>query len=76
MAITAISRYFSDDPNIVGIITTDNLTAITTTDYFSSQKTAVELLNNGVWQWAMDAAGEITDLVLIFYATDQIGFFT
>jgi hypothetical protein len=68
--ITSIKREFNLFPNIVGIVTTDNLSAITTADYFSSQAATVELLNNGVWQW------EVEDIVLIYYATAQIGWFT
>ena len=68
--ITSIKREFNLFPNIVGIVTTDNLSAITTVDYFSSQAADVELLNNGVWQW------ENEDIVLIYYATAQIGWFT
>ncbi len=68
--ITSIKREFNLFPNIVGIVTTDDLTTITTAGYFSTQLSAVELLNNGVWQW------EIEDLVLIYYATNEIGFFT
>ena len=68
--ITSIKREFNLFPNIVGIVTTDNLSAITTAGYFGSQLATVELLNNGVWQW------ENEDLVLIYYATAQIGWFT
>lgn len=68
--ITAIKREFNLFPNIVGIVTTDDLTAITTTGYFATQSADVELLNNGVWQW------EIQDIVLIYYATNLIGWFT
>src|ERR1700679_726678 len=68
--ITSIKREFNLFPNIVGIVTTDDLAVITTTDYFSSQAADVELLNNGVWQW------ENEDIVLIYYATAQIGWFT
>ncbi len=68
--ITSIKREFNLFPNIVGIVTTDDLTEITTTGYFASELDDVELLNNGVWQW------EPEDLVLIYYATAQIGFFT
>lgn len=68
--ITSIKREFNLFPNIVGIVTTDDLTVITTAAYFSSQLTEVELLNNGVWQW------ENEDIVLIYYATAQIGWFT
>jgi hypothetical protein len=69
MAITSIKREFNLDPNIVGIITTDDLTTITTAGYFATQLAAVELLNNGVWQW------EPEDIVLIYYATNLIGWF-
>ena len=68
--ITSIKREFNLFPNIVGIVTTDDLAVITTADYFSSQAVEVELLNNGVWQW------ENEDIVLIYYATAQIGRFT
>jgi hypothetical protein len=68
--ITSIKREFNLFPNIVGIVTTDDLAVITTTGYFSTQAAQVELLNNGVWQW------ETEDIVLIFYATDLIGWFT
>jgi hypothetical protein len=68
--ITSIKREFNLFPNIVGIATTDDLAEITTSGYFASQSDAVELLNNGVWQW------EVEDIVLIFYATDLIGWFT
>jgi hypothetical protein len=69
--ITSIKREFNLFPNIVGIVTTDDLAVITTAGYFlGTQLAQVELLNNGVWQW------EIEDLVLIYYATGQIGFFT
>jgi hypothetical protein len=70
MSITSIKREFNLFPNIVGIVTTDDLTAITTTGYFASQADAVELLNNGVWEW------ENEDIVLIYYATNLIGWFT
>ena len=68
--ITSIKREFNLFPNIVGIVTADDLAVITTADYFSSQAVEVELLNNGVWQW------ENEDIVLIYYATAQIGWFT
>ena len=68
--ITSIKREFNLFPNIVGIVTTDNLATITTAGYFASQLAAVELLNNGVWQW------EIEDLIVIYYSANQIGFFT
>ena len=70
MSITAIKREFNLYPNIVGIVTTDNLTAVTTAGYFSTQLTQVELLNNGVWQWEQE------DIVLMYYSSNQIGWFT
>jgi hypothetical protein len=71
MSITAIGRYFVGDPNIVAIVTTDDLTAITTTGYLNTAAVvaAIEELQNGEFQWTE------TDLVLIYYATAQIGFF-
>lgn len=68
--ITSIKREFNLFPNIVGIVTTADLTTITTAGYWTNETDNVELLNNGVWQW------ENEDLVLIYYATAQIGFFT
>ena len=70
MTITAIKREFNLDPNIVGIVTTDNLSAVTTAGYFATQLVPVELLNNGVWQW------EPEDIVLMYYSSNQIGWFT
>lgn len=72
MAILAIGRYFVGDPNIVSIVTDDDLTEITTTGYLELPATvdSIELLQNGEFQWTE------TDLVLIYYATAQIGFFT
>lgn len=69
MSITAIGRYFVGDPNIVAIVTTDNLATITTTDYLVTQADEIELLQNGEFQWTD------TDLVLIYYS-GGIGFFT
>ncbi len=72
MAILAIGRYFVGDPNIVSIVTDDDLTEITTTGYLELPATldSIALLQNGEFQWTE------TDLVLIYYATAQIGFFT
>lgn len=69
MAITAIGRYFVGDPNIVAIVTTDDLATITTTDYLITQEDEINALQNGEFQWTE------TDLVLIFYS-GGIGFFT
>lgn len=70
MAITAIGRYFVGDPNIVAIVTTDNLATITTNGYVTAQQANIEALQNGEFQWTD------TDLVLMHYSPDQIGFFT
>jgi hypothetical protein len=71
MAILSIGRYFVGDPNIVCIVTDDDLTAITTAGYLTSAEVldSIEALQNGEFQWTE------TDLVLIYYATAQIGFF-
>lgn len=66
MAITAISRYFTGTPNIVAIVTTDNLATITTAGYWAAQQANVEELNNGEFQWDAD------DQVLISYAPDNL----
>jgi hypothetical protein len=68
--ITSIKREFNLFPNIVGIVTTADLTTITTAGYLTNEEANIELLNNGVFQW------EIEDLVLIYYSSNQIGFFT
>lgn len=70
MAITSILRNFDGDPNIVTIVTTDDLATITTAGYLETQIDEMEAINNGTFQWAD------TDLVLMYYATAQIGFFT
>lgn len=67
--ITAIGRYFQINPNIVGIITDDDLTTITTTDYLLDEADNIEALNSGEFEW-LD-----TDIVLISY-DGGIGFFT
>ena len=71
MSILAIARNFDGNPNIVTIVTDDDLTALTTTGYWDLPETkdSVALLQNGEWEWAD------TDLVLIHYDTTLIGFF-
>lgn len=69
MPITAIDRYFVGDPNIVAIVTTDNLSTITAPGYIDSQRDAINSLINGDFQWSA------TDLMLIHYSPDAIGFF-
>lgn len=69
MAITAISRTTSDDPNIVNIITTDNLSTITAPYYWLVEQPNVLAINNGEFIFLP------TDFVLIAY-NGGISFFT
>ncbi len=69
MAITAIGRYFVGDPNIVAIVTTDDLATITTAGYITAQQDNIEAIQNGEFQWTD------TDIVLMYYSPAQIGFF-
>jgi hypothetical protein len=64
MSITAIGRYFVGNPNIVCIVTDDDLATITTADYLTGDaiKADIEALNNGEFEW------QDTDMVLISYA--------
>jgi hypothetical protein len=68
MSITAIGRYFVGDPNIVAIVTDDNLATITTAGYLTGAAIAadIEALQNGEFQWTD------TDIVLINYAPDNL----
>lgn len=70
MSILSIDRFFSGNPNIVGILTDDNFATITAVDYWKTQQPIIQQLINGTFQW------EISDVVLIYYAINQIGFFT
>lgn len=66
MSITAIARNFDGNPNIVSIVTDDNLAAITSAGYLTGAAIAADIqaLQNGTFQWAD------TDIVLISYAPD------
>ncbi len=66
MSITAIGRYFVGNPNIVCVVTDDDLAEITTAGYLTSTAIAadIEELQNGEFQWTD------TDIVLISYAPD------
>lgn len=68
MSITAIGRYFVGNPNIVAIVTDDELADITTAGYLTSTAIAadIEALQNGDFEW------QDTDIVLISYAPDFI----
>jgi len=70
MSITSIKRYFVGDPDIVSIVTTDDLETIITPGYISSQSSVIEDLNKGSFEWSN------TDAVLINYFSDQIGLFS
>ena len=69
MGITSILRDFVGDPNIVRIITTDDLTAITGIGYITSQKANIIAVNAGNFDWLP------TDYILIAYSNGE-GFFT
>lgn len=71
MSILAIARNFNGDPNIVTIVSDNDLTELTTTGFWDLPETvdSVALLQNGVWEWSP------TDLVLIQYDSTLIGFF-
>ncbi|HWW39642.1 hypothetical protein [Pedobacter sp.] len=68
--ITSILREFNLTPNIVGIVTTANLATITAAGYVTNEDANIQLLNNGEFQWLP------SDIVLIYYSPNQIGFFT
>jgi hypothetical protein len=70
MAILAIGRYFVGDPNIVGIVTTDDLATIIADGYLTAQQPIINSLINGDFEWLT------TDLILIYYSPTSIGFFT
>jgi hypothetical protein len=70
MPITSILRNFDGDPNIVTIVTSDDLATITTTGYVTTQLDEIEALQNGEFQWAD------TDIVLMSYSPGLVGFFT
>lgn len=69
MPITAIDRYFVGDPNIVAIVTTDDFASITASGYIDSQREVINALINGDFQWSS------TDIVLIHYSPNTVGFF-
>lgn len=68
MAITAIARNWDYAPGSVGVVTTDDLTAITTPGYLTDEADNIALLNNGAFEW-MD-----TDFVYIAYDGGQGSF--
>lgn len=69
MGITAISRDWGIDPQIVRIVTTDNLDTIVANGYVTGQAANIAAIQNGVFQWRAD------DYVLISYSGGE-GFFT
>ncbi len=70
MPILDIRREFNLNPNIVGIVTSDNYATITTAGYFETQADEVAVINNGAFEF-LD-----TDIVLIHYEIGGIGWFT
>jgi hypothetical protein len=69
MSIIDITRDFAENPNIVRVMTTDTLSAVSAANYLLGQQANIEALNSGVWTW------QPSDMVLL-YATDGLGFFT
>src|ERR1700693_2999792 len=61
MAITDISRDWGVAPSVVRVITTDNLTAITTNGYLTLQDANIESINHGEFEWSL------SDMVAIVY---------
>jgi hypothetical protein len=57
-------RNFDGNPNIVSIITSADLSTITTAGYLLNEATNIDILNNGEFQWSD------TDIILISYAPD------
>lgn len=68
MAITAISRDWGVEPQIVRMVTTDTLGAICTAGYWATQQTALLAINRGDFEFLS------TDMVLIAYNGGK-GFF-
>lgn len=67
--ITEIKRDFNLIPNFVGIITTADLSTITTAGYLTNEDANIVALNKGEFEW------EASDLVSIYYADNKNGFF-
>lgn len=70
MAIIEISRDWGHSPCIVRMVASDNLSTITALGYLPSQKYIINEVNGGPMQW------DISDLILIYYAGSQWGFFS
>lgn len=62
MAITSITRDQGIGVNLVRIVTSDSLSAITTNGYLTAQAANIEALNNGEFAW------EDNDVMLIRYS--------
>lgn len=69
MAITAISRDWGIDPQIVRVVTTDTLATIIASGYLTAQDANINALMNGDFEWKSD------DYILISYSGGE-SFFT
>jgi len=69
MAITAIKRDFSDEPNIVRIISSNSLAEVSVSGYILAQAANIAAINEGPFEWSL------SDFVLV-YASDGWGFFS
>lgn len=63
--ITSIKRYWSDAPNIVGVLTSASLATITTNGYLDNESDNIASLNNGPFIW------DDNDYVLIVYSSGR-----
>ena len=70
MAITNISRTWATSPGIVNIISTDDLTTLTTAGYLASEEENINIINGGTFEF------DPSDLILIYYAINQWSFFS
>ena len=69
MAISAISRDWGSNPSIVRIVTNDSLSTILGPLYLFNQKSNIETINNGDFEWTEN------DSILITYDNNSNSFF-
>lgn len=68
MAITSISRVWSNDPSLVSLSTTDDYAAITAAGYLTAQEDNIYELNGGTWGWRE------TDFIICTYLEGGVVF--
>lgn len=67
--ILEIKRYFVGDPNMVSIVTDDDLATITADNYLVTQQEQIEEINHGQFQW------KDNDMVIISFGDNETNFF-